>query len=293
MEFTGLSEIERAQWQKLIDAEYDPKDWHGLSEEDANLLGFIMEIVLDENFDQLLEYLSFFGVDVARLKSNSFFRDTLHRAYECGVANDNAGCCCNLANFYHMTDGSGSDEDYAIAVELYEKGSDLGDAQSSINLGYIYYYGRGCEVDYAKAYECYSRAALVGNNPEAYYKLGDLYASGKGVRQSDWMAWLLYSKSYELGKETGFVCRAAHHVADMLMTGIEGKLDKDPGRALKLYVEAELNYYDAIDQGLVYYRGCLRKAIEGQEKARAAVQEQHQKVRNGEHVRRKCNSAGW
>ena len=282
MEFKNLSESEKDYWEKLTEADYDAQDWHGLSKSDAGILRTIMGDVLEEDFDWLLQDIAMSATAVARLRSNAFFRDTLRRAYECGVANNHAGCCCNLANLYHKTDGSGSEQDYAIAVELYEKGSDLGDQQASVNLGYIYYYGRGCTVDYTKAYECYSRAALTCEHPEAFYKLGDLYAAGKGVRQSDWMAWLMYSKAYETGKDTVFACRAAHHAADMLMSGIEGKLEKDPQRALKLYTEAELSYYDAIDEGLSYYRGCLRKAIEGQQKAREEVVQLHEKIRRGE-----------
>ncbi len=282
MEFKKLSESERTHWAELVEADYDARDWHDLSKDDAGVLRAIMVDVLEEDFDWLMQDIATSPTAVARLESNAFFYDTLRRAYECGVACNHAGCYCNLANLYHKTDGSGSEQDYAIAVELYEKGSDLGDSQASVNLGYIYYYGRGCAVDYTKAYECYSRAALACEHPEALYKLGDLYAVGKGVRQSDWMAWLMYSKAYEKGKGTVFECRAAHHVADMLMTGIEGKLDKDPQRALKLYTEAEISYYDAIDEGLHYYRGCLRKAIEGQQKAREEVVRLHEKIRRGE-----------
>lgn len=281
MEFTKLSDAERARWAELVDGDYDACDWHGLSETPARLLILLMDDVLQGEFDWLVQEVAASAADVARLQANPFFKATLRRAYECGVAADHAGCCCNLANLYHETDGTGSAQDYATAVALYEKGADLGDAQASVNLGYIYYYGRGCARDYAKAYECFSRAALACGHPEAYYKLGDLYAGGRGVRQSDWMAWLMYSKAYERGKDTAFACRAAHHVADMLMVGIEGKLEPDPQRALRLYVEAELSYYDAIDSGLVYYRGCLRQAVEGQAKAREAVLRLHEEIRAG------------
>ncbi len=281
MEFAKLSDAERAQWAELVEADYRAEDWHGLSEEDAGLLCTFMDDVLDGLFDCLVEEVAEYRADVARLGVNPFFSDTLRRAYECGVADDHAGCCCNLANLYHETDGTGSAQDYATAVELYERGADLGDPQASVNLGYIYYYGRGCARDYAKAYECYSRAALACGHPEAYCKLGDLYANGYGVRRSSWMAWLMYSKAYEQGKDTPFACRAAHHVADMLMTGIDGMLEKDPQRALRLYVEAELSYYDAIDAGLDYYRGCLNQAIEGQQKAREAVRQLHEEIRTG------------
>lgn len=67
--------------------------------------------------------------------------------------------------------------------------------------------------------------------------------------------------------------RAAHHVADYLMKGIEGKLERDPERALVLYAEAEVGYRRAIQEGLSYYQKCLEEAIEGLQNAREAVAE--------------------
>lgn len=183
---------------------------------------------------------------------------------------------------YHDTDNEGSPEDYATAVELYEMGADMGNAQASINLGYIYYYGRGTAVDYAKAYECFARGAFINGHPEGYWKLGDLYAGGKGVRQNDLMAWTLYSKAYQNAGGSAYACRAAHHMADYLLKGIKGEFKADPDRALKLYNEAELGYYVLIDDGLVYYQRQLEQCIAGQKKARKLVQKRHAKLRTGE-----------
>ncbi len=209
------------------------------------------------------------------------FAHIVKRLYEHGVASGDAGCCGNLVNLYHNMSGRGSAEDYAHAVELYELGSDRGDTQSMINLGYIYYYGRGCERDYTRAYECYARAALTGTNPEAYWKLGDLYASGKGVRKSDCIAWQLYSKAYELAGKSPLAARAAHHMADYFMRGIDGVMGPDPERAFGLYVQAEVGYYHLIDAGLTYYQRQLDQSIEGQRLARDALQKRHLDIRAG------------
>ena len=205
-----------------------------------------------------------------RWQSNPTVAAFARRAYEHFVAQGHAGACCNLGAMYNS--GEGVEQSYEKARELYQMGADLGDDQASVNLGYIYYYGRSSEgVDYAKAYECYARGVFLGGNPEAYWKLGDLYAGGLGVRQSDWMAWLMYSKAYENGRGTIFAGRAAHHVADYLMAGIEGKLERDPERALVLYAEAEVGYRRAIQEGLGYYQKCLEEAVDGQQSAREAV----------------------
>ncbi len=278
-----LTDEERASWEALSNEDYEGSEYAALMDKDAfEVIQSVYSAALDDDFDWMLRLVVINGTVVARNKSNAAFCALLKRAYEHAVASGNAGACCNLANMYHNTDGTGSKEDYATAIELYELGADRGDDQSSVNLGYIYYYGRGVDKDYAAAYECYARAALTNGNPEAFWKLGDLYAGGRGVRQSDWMAWTMYLKAYENGKGTGFQCRAAHHVADYLMTGIEGKLDPDPDRALELYVKAEVSYYDAIDSGLTYYSRCLDQAIEGQAKAREAIREKHRRIRAGE-----------
>ena len=151
-----------------------------------------------------------------------------------------------------------------------------------INLGYIYCYGRGCEKDYVRAYECFARAALTGTNPEDFWKLGDLYASGKGVRKSDRIAWQLYSKAYEFADGSPLVARAAHHMADYLMNGVDGVVDADPERALALYVQAEMGYYHLIDAGLGYYQRQLDRAIEGQHLSREALRKRHMDIRAGE-----------
>lgn len=278
-----LTEGERTVWESLAEATYEESGYADSMDEDAfEVIQCVCYEALEGDFDWMLHIVYDNGATVARNKHNAEFRRLLKRAYEHAVASGSAGACCNLGNMYHNTDNSGSDEDYATAIELYELGADRGDDQSSVNLGYIYYYGRGVAKDYAAAYECYARAALTSGNPEAFWKLGDLYAGGRGVRQSDRMAWAMYSKAYENGKGSGFECRAAHHMADYLMTGIEGVFEPDPDRALELYVRAEISYYKAIDAGLTYYSRCLDQAIEGQAQARKAVQEKHRRIRTGE-----------
>lgn len=281
-EFTRLTDQERSDWEAMVCEEYEESGYAALTGEDAfDAIQGICEAALAGDFKWMLRQVVMDEVNIARHKGSPAFRGLLRRAYEHAVASGDAGACCNLGNMYHETDGTGPAEDYAAAAALYELGADRGDVQSSVNLGYIYYYGRGTGVDYARAYECFSRAALSNGHPEALYKLGDLYAGGRGVRRSDPMAWRLYSRALENAAGSIFECRAAHHVADYLMEGVEGTVDPDPERALELYVRAELGYYAAIDAGLDYYGGCLGQAIEGQSRAREAVAERHRRIRAG------------
>ena len=124
-------------------------------------------------------------------------------------------------------------------------------------------------ADYQRAYECFAHEALSADNPEGYWKLGGLYASGNGVRQSDRMAWTL-SKAYKIHGSALF-CRAAHRYGRLPAHRHRRRGGGTPG-ALRLYNEAEAGYYTLIDAGMTYYIPQLQQAIEGQEKARWVIQ---------------------
>lgn len=283
MECTKLTDEERASWEEMEILGYESSPLRdGMPEEAFYFIASICGNAAREEFEWMMESICDNSVFLARYEDIPAFHRLLMRAYEHGVACGNAGCCCNLANMYHNVKNEGSTEDYATAIELYELGASRGDTQSSINLGYIYYYGRGVAVDYGRAYECFARGALQDGHPEGYWKLGDLYAGGKGVTQSDRMAWTLYKKAYNNAGPSALKSRAAHHLADYLLRGIEEVVEADPDAALRFYNEAELGYYQLIDEGLDYYTPQLNQCIEGQALARKAVQEKHQAIRQGQ-----------
>lgn len=271
LNFKMLDADEVAEWKMLARGGEEVFAFADLSREIVDVLSDVADATLTEQFDLLMDIAVAGSGAISRNEDNLYVRRIMRRSYEVAVASGHAGACCNLANMYHDTSNTGTVADYAMARALYELGADRGNGQASVNLGYIYYYGRGCEVDYAAAYECFARAALAENNPEGFWKLGDLYAKGQGVRQSDRQAWLMYLRAYEIGDGAAFVCRAAHHLADYLLTGIAGYVEADPYQALNLYTRAELGYYRQIDAGLTYYQGCLDRAIEGQSRARLAI----------------------
>lgn len=273
MEFTKLTDQERADWLELTETDYENSPLKDdMSSELFDLIAGIFSDAAEDDFDGMLYWINSQPSLHHRGLRNPVFRRLQIRAYEHAIACGNGPCCCNLGNLYHDADTTGTAEDYDAARELYELGADRGDDQSAINLGYLYYYGRGVARDYQRAYECFAHGALSADNPEGYWKLGDLYASGNGVRQSDRMAWTLYSKAYKNAHGSALTCRAAHHMADYLLTGIEGVVEEDPTGALRLYNEAEAGYYTLIDAGMTYYIPQLQQAIEGQEKARWVIQ---------------------
>ena len=60
---------------------------------------------------------------------------------------------------YHY--GYGVEQDYARAMEWYEKAATSGNPSAMNNIGYMYEYGQGVEQDYAKAKEWYDKSAAA------------------------------------------------------------------------------------------------------------------------------------
>ncbi|NTV38255.1 MAG: sel1 repeat family protein, partial [Anaerolineales bacterium] len=58
--------------------------------------------------------------------------------------------------------------------------ADQGHDSAQLNLGTLYYQGKGAPQDYAEALKWYGRAADLGNG-RAQYNLGVMYAKGQGV----------------------------------------------------------------------------------------------------------------
>ena len=116
---------------------------------------------------------------------------------------------------------------------------------SSENLAYIFYYGFGTEVDYAKAYLYFSKAALLGRY-EATYKLGDMFRYGFYVEKNDKMTAYLYRKALDLvwkddmceQKYAGCVYQ---RVADLFYEGIG--VEKNDAEEFRYYQLAEGYYF--------------------------------------------------
>lgn len=72
-----------------------------------------------------------------------------------------ARCYRHIGAMYN--NGRGVNQNYQKAVELYQKGADLGDAGACYNLGHMYQHGQGVNQDYQKAVELYQKACDVGD----------------------------------------------------------------------------------------------------------------------------------
>lgn len=117
------------------------------------------------------------------------------------------------AQYYQYGDG-GVTQDYAKALEWYEKAAEQENSDAMNRIGILYANGAGVEQDYTKALEWYEKAAELGNDM-AMNNLGVMYANGYGVEQDYTKALEWYEKAAELGNE-----KAAEYIANLRDQGL-------------------------------------------------------------------------
>lgn len=103
--------------------------------------------------------------------------------------------------------------DFETAARLYARGDELGDRDSSANLGLFYVRGQGVDQDYLRAKTLFARAAALGS-PRGANNLGVIYAGGYGVETDNAVAALLYLQAAQ-----GGYMRGAVNLADLIHTG--------------------------------------------------------------------------
>ncbi len=100
-----------------------------------------------------------------------------------------------LAEAYASDSGSGYDP--SVAQALYQKGADLGDADSQSELFEIFWNGKGVPKDPAKAVYWLEKAASQAGPGRILdaYSLGAVYSNGKDIPQNDEKAIYWYLKA--------------------------------------------------------------------------------------------------
>lgn len=106
---------------------------------------------------------------------------------------------CRLAEL--LQNGLGGNVDIKRAISLYEQADAGGSASASVDLGLIYFQGRKAEKDFGKARLYYERACTCYEKTAetekwhaiyGYYRLGEMYSTGKGVTKNLLMAARLF-----------------------------------------------------------------------------------------------------
>ena len=166
------------------------------------------------------------------------------RCYELCVEQNDPVAALNLGTLYYS--GNGVSQDYKKAAMLYEIAAKAGELRAICNLGYCWYYGRHAEVNYEKALHCFTLGALLHDDPNCLYKLGDMYDSGKGVEVNRGYAFRLYIRALEVcnSGDCDDFCRP-----DILLrlgrSILEGNIvEQDPQVALNYLFPALSGFYD-------------------------------------------------
>ena len=123
----------------------------------------------------------------------------------------------SLGALYYTGLGSFIHQDFVKAMFYYERAAETSELKNDWalnNLGYCYYYGRVGEVDYKKAYSCFATSAMLGN-PNAMYKLGDMYYHGDFVDKdlSASFYWYSLAKQQKPDSDTDYQAFLAASIA--------------------------------------------------------------------------------
>lgn len=126
-------------------------------------------------------------------------------------------------------------QDYKTAMEKWRPLAEDGNTSAQVNLGVMYYEGRGVPRNYDEALKWYKMAAMRGH-AEAEYNLGVAYAQGRGVEQNQREALRWYRQSAERG-----YLPAQMMLAKMYMDGQGVAVDR--AEAAKWYRQAAYQGY--------------------------------------------------
>lgn len=135
----------------------------------------------------------------ATFKGKSFGNKSLARYYAKKAINRKI---CLGAAFAVLAGMACDDEDYDLAFYYWKRASEYGEVSADANLGWMYYWGNGCKVDYTKAFNYMYRAFCKDEDDDfALYYLGLMYEYGNGVPKDFQKAKSLLKKAADLGNE--------------------------------------------------------------------------------------------
>ena len=118
------------------------------------------------------------------------------------LAADGNYAAMKLLGDLYLDGRGGLAQDYAKAMEYYQRAADEDYPDAQAQLGYMYQNGLGTAIDYAKAMEWNNRAAQQGN-AQGQAQIGYLYQNGLGVTQNLDEAGRWYTRAKEGGSEWG------------------------------------------------------------------------------------------
>lgn len=160
-----------------------------------DLVGYLEMLLTKGNYAACFDlgqlyYLGDKGVQKDIHRAMSYFR----KAADNGIAM----AAYQLGRIYECGEGDMLPADQMQSYEWYARAASEGLPEAENNLGSCYFFGRGIDIDYEKAFLLYKSSAEKGNS-EAEMNVGICYAAGKGVKQDYTQAYTWWKKAAEQG----------------------------------------------------------------------------------------------
>lgn len=172
--------------------------------------------------------------------------------------NELAGKLLNELGAKYYT-GDCFDVDYEKAIQYYSKAEEYGNAIAIENLGYCFYYGKGCSKSFEEAYKCFSLAYSLSKSCICLYKLGDMHKNGYYVEKNETVAFRLYKEAYDIACDDNYLYSgdAAMRLADCYKNGIGTA--ENINAALHYYLDAEIRLLDKNNAGIAFTEKMLNR----------------------------------
>lgn len=161
-----------------------------------------------------------------------------------------------LGSYYY--DGTLGEQDYRRAFEYYERAASRGGVRAMLNLGYCYQYGHGTERDREKACDCYNVVYLAEpSDPEARYKMADMFFNGYGVPRNERVAVRAYleilhavTMAEDEESNSWFEANKESLYRRLALAYRDGRgVKRSPLKALGYYEKLEVIHYRDLAQG--------------------------------------------
>lgn len=232
--------------------------------------GWLMEVAPIREYKRVgfMEYTEKDGKEIERFQGHNLKNDEVRpespfqRHLRITEKYHDAELYYILGRDYHY--GFDTEIDYLKAAECYEKAANTGHVNATLNLGFLYFCGRGLRQDRKKGIDLYKKAAKGGDRI-AMTNLGKIYRDGNGVEQSldraedyfmqavclgdedaEYLMALMYKEGllpddYNHRNEIMWLRRAASHGSDMAQLLLAGLYKK--GKNVPLSMRKAKNLY--------------------------------------------------
>ena len=112
--------------------------------------------------------------------------------YEKSVENipdnmDKAACYLTIADIINDDfdeENKRSEQYYELAYTLYSQEAENGNAEATLQLGLLFYKGKGVKRDFSAAFKCFEEANIKLSNGRTKYEVANCYLRGLGVKKN-------------------------------------------------------------------------------------------------------------